>query len=65
MAYAVEARVFDNGRIISKIREAKEGEEDSMTVTARCDIWVDVFKSYDDARAFERQYIFPVNQCVF
>lgn len=38
MAYAVEARVFDNGRIISKIREAKEGEKDSMTVTARCDI---------------------------
>lgn len=31
MKYAVEARVFSNGRIVVKFRPAKEGEEDGHT----------------------------------
>lgn len=50
MKYAVEARIFDNGRIVSKVRPAKEGE------TRACDVWVDVFDSETEARQFCRDY---------
>lgn len=56
MKYAVEARIFNNGKIIAKVRPAEDWEEDSMTETALCDIWVDVFDSRAQAEDFCKQY---------
>ena len=56
MKFAVEARVFGNGRIVSKVRPAGEFEEDSHRETNTCDIWVDVFDTEAAARAFESGY---------
>lgn len=56
MRYAVEARVFDNGKIITKVRPAEEGETDSNKDTAKCDIWIDIFDTRYEAEQFARQY---------
>lgn len=56
MKFAVEARIFDNGKIIVKVRPAEDGEESSMTETKLCDIWVDVFDTKEEADDFCRQY---------
>ena len=56
MKYAVEARIFDSGRIVAKIRKAKDGEENHCEVTARCDIWVDIFVDYIEAQSFLEGY---------
>lgn len=56
MKYAVEARIFDNGKIITKIRQAADGEEDNHAEMRACDVWVDVFENRADAEAFARDY---------
>lgn len=56
MRYAVEARIFNSGKIIAKVRSAEDGEEDHMTETKLCDIWVDVFDERSDAVDFCKQY---------
>lgn len=56
MKYAAEARIFNNGRIITKVRPAQDGEEDHMTKTEKYDIWVDVFENEQEAEDFCRQY---------
>lgn len=56
MKYAVEARIFDNGKIIAKVRPAEDGEESYMTETKLCDIWVDVFDGKEEAEDFCKQY---------
>lgn len=56
MKYAVEARIFSNGKIVAKVREAEEWEKDTYKDTRSCDIYVDVFDSEEDARAFLRDY---------
>lgn len=56
MKFAVEARIFNNGKIIVKVRPAEDGEESSMTETKLCDIWVDVFDTKEEADDFCRQY---------
>lgn len=56
MKYAVEARIFNNGKIIAKVRPAEDGEESHMTETKLCDIWVDVFDSREEAEDFCKQY---------
>lgn len=54
--YAVEAKFFNNGKLIAKIRKALEGEESGCTETRSCDIWVDVFDSEKEARDFLQEY---------
>ena len=56
MKYAGEARIFGNGRIVAKVRQAGEFEEDSHRETDMCDIWVDVFDSEAEARSFAAGY---------
>ena len=56
MKYAVEARIFDNGRIVAKVRPAKEGETSHMEENRACDVWVDVFDSETEAHQFCRDY---------
>lgn len=54
--YAVEARIFNTGKIITKIRPAESWEENNMEETRTCDIWTDVFDSKEAAEGFCRQY---------
>lgn len=56
MKYAVEARIFNSGKIVAKVRPAKEDEVDGCTETRTCDIWVDIFETESEARAFARDY---------
>lgn len=54
--YAAEARIFNTGKIIAKVRPAADGEETNMYETRTCDIWVDVFDSRQEAEEFCQQY---------
>ena len=56
MKYAVEARIFNNGKIVAKVRPAGEYEEDSCRETNSCDIWVDIFETEREAREFAAGY---------
>ncbi len=56
MKYAVEAKIFNNGKIVAKVRQALEGEESGCTETRSCDIWVDVFDTEDEAVRFCNDY---------
>ena len=39
MKYAVEARIFNNGKIVAKMRPAEPGEENNYHETRTCDVW--------------------------
>ena len=54
--YAVEARIFDNGKIVAKVRPAREGEEEGCTEARACAIWVDIFETEQEARKFLNDY---------
>lgn len=56
MKYAVEARIFDSGKIITKVRPAHEGEENANSSREKCDVWIDIFDTKEEAEAFARQY---------
>lgn len=56
MKYAVEARIFNSGKIVAKVREAIDGEESGCTETRSCDIWVDIFETEKEARQFCNEY---------
>ncbi len=56
MKWAVEARIFNNGKIVSKVRQAEDGEESYHQETEKCDIWIDVFDDESEARAFHKDY---------
>ncbi len=56
MKYAVEARIFNNGRIITKTRPALDGEESNSTEANSCDIWVDIFDTEQEALRFQNEY---------
>ena len=56
MLYAVEARIFNSGKIVAKVRPAEEGEECGCTETRSCDIWVDIFDNEREARQFCNDY---------
>ena len=56
MKYAVEARIFSNGKIVAKVRPAKPDEEDRIIENNQCDIWVDIFEKKEDAEDFCKQY---------
>lgn len=56
MKYAVEARIFNNGKIVAKVRPAVDGEEGGCTETRSCDIWVDIFDTEDEAVRFCNDY---------
>lgn len=50
--YAVEARIFGNGKIMAKVRLAQQGEESGRQETRLCDVWVDVFDTRPEAERF-------------
>lgn len=54
--WAVEARIFNNGKIMAKLRKAEDGEEGGCHETRTCDIWVDVFESEKEALQFLADY---------
>lgn len=56
MKYAVEARIFDNGRIVAKVRSAVDGEKGGCTETRSCDVWVDIFDTKEEAQSFCDDY---------
>ena len=56
MKYAVEARIFNNGKIVAKMRPAEPDEESGCHETRTCDIWIDVFDDASEAREFLRDY---------
>lgn len=56
MQYAVEARIFDTGKIVAKVRPAQDGEESRVYETRICDVWVDVFDTPEEAQEFCRGY---------
>lgn len=56
MQYAVEARMFNNGKTVIRIRPARMYEEESRVETDGCDIWVDLFDTRLEAERFARQY---------
>lgn len=56
MKYAVEARIFDNGRIVTKVRPAEDGETNHSVYMANCSTWVDVFDNENEARQFSLEY---------
>ena len=56
MKYAVEARIFTNGMVVSKIRPAAAGEESGANQTMTCEIWIDVFDTEQEAREFAKGY---------
>ncbi len=56
MKYAVEARIFNNGKIVTKVRKAEDGEESGCKETRTCDIWVDVFDTEAEAIRFANEY---------
>lgn len=56
MSYAVEARVFHNGKIVAKVRPALPGEDNTREETRSCDIWIDIFETEREARQFCNGY---------
>ena len=56
MQWAVEARIFNNGKVVSKVRKAEEGEENSHRETRSCDIWIDLFETQQEAIQFNADY---------
>ena len=56
MKYAVEAKIFSNGKIVAKMRAAEDGETDSYRETRACDIYIDIFDTETEARDFLRDY---------
>ena len=56
MKYAVEARIFNNGKIVAKMRPAEPGEESNYHETRTCDVWTDVFENELEAEKFLKGY---------
>ena len=54
--YAVEARIFADGKIITKVRPALPEEESYQYGTRACEVWIDVFGSEEEAENFAMQY---------
>lgn len=56
MKYAVEARIFNNGKIVAKMRKASTDETSFYRETRSCDIYVDVFENEQGAKEFLNEY---------
>lgn len=56
MGYAVEARVFDNGKIVAKKRKAEPDEKSNVRRDKNCDVWIDVFETDSEADGFLKMY---------
>lgn len=54
--YAVEARIFADGKIITKVRMAEPEEVSHHYGTRTCEVWIDVFGSSEEAEDFVMQY---------
>lgn len=56
MKYAVEARIFNIGKIVTKVRPAVPGEENRWYETRTCDVYIDIFDSEREAWEFRKKY---------
>ena len=54
--WAVEARIFNNGKIVVKVRKPFPDEEEGCTDTRICDVWVDFFETEEAAEQFAADY---------
>ena len=54
--WTVEARIFNNGKIIARTRPAKDDDLEGCIETEKCDIWIDLFDSELEARQFAKDY---------
>lgn len=58
--YAVEARIFDIGIVVTKVRPAEPRERKTRRLETRESvIWIDVFDSREEAEEFRLQYHDP------
>ena len=56
MKYAVEARMFGNGKVVAKVRPATPDDVEGCREARTCDIWVDLFENEMEAYRFAKQY---------
>ena len=56
MKYAVEARIFNNGKFVAKMRPAGPDEESGCRETRTCDLWIAVLDDASEAIEFLRDY---------
>lgn len=56
MKYAVEARMFGNGKVVAKVRPATPDDVEGCREARTCDIWVDLFETEMEAYRFAKQY---------
>ena len=52
MQYAVEARMFNNGKTVVRVRPAWMYEAEGRIETDGCDIWIDLFDTRREAEQF-------------
>ena len=52
MKWAVEQCYFDNGRIRTRVRAAEDGEVACNEYRSRCDFYLDIFDSREEADQF-------------
>ena len=52
--WAVEQRVYDSGKVVAKVRKAKEGELNSCTENTTHDFYIDVFSTEKEAHDFAK-----------
>lgn len=52
----MEARIFADGKIITKVRMAEPEEVSHHYGTRTCEVWIDVFGSSEEAEDFVMQY---------
>lgn len=57
--YAVEARIFNIGIVVTKVRLAEHWEKTRRLETKNGVIWIDVFNSREEAEEFRLQYHDP------
>lgn len=57
--YAVEARIFNIGVVVTKVRPAEPWEKTRRLGTENGVIWTDVFDSREEAEEFRLQYHDP------
>ncbi|BCJ98081.1 hypothetical protein [Anaerocolumna chitinilytica] len=56
MSYAVEAKIFNSGQIVARVRPARTDDMEGCTETRTCDVWIDLFDDLSEAEGFKKSY---------
>ena len=54
--FTAEARVFKDGRVITRVRPVEPEDKQGYKETQFCIIWIDLFESAEEAEEFLLQY---------